>query len=509
MNDMQVREEGTLKKFIMITTALSIFLVLLWAAFFFLTMKNVKENAIVQADAEAEAIMSRIEDELQTIDETLYGLSHYLPLIEMIKKDDRQLFFDLGGEVADSVNDLIGLDHPASIVAVVQTDGDFYRLRGTISNTAMLRIAHMLAQGERNSFYVTTNDMTYIGSVRTVFDHGKEAGHVVLLMEKTRLEYIFSDYAAIDYMGIVLSSKDRILCANREVKFENLDEIRSDSFICKEKTIGLTGLTLFVYAKKEISAKLQGYFLIALPVTILILCCVMTFFVHYWRRKMLEPQEREILETKMRAQQAEIEKERTLMKMLKKQIGAHFTVNTMNVVRALISRGDRDKAIQMCDEMSCLMRYANVPEEYISLMEEFYILEQYVEIMKVRYPNRFSYEAEIDDDFSDIAIPRMLLQPIVENAILYAKASKITVTVQKGEQLRICVADNGLGMTNEKLEELRQRIKEASIQNDPAGIKGIALVNIHKRIQIVYGNAYGIRIESKEGKGTKVWLELR
>ena len=81
--------------------------------------------------------------------------------------------------------------------------------------------------------------------------------------------------------------------------------------------------------------------------------------------------------------------------------------------------GENEKAGLLCDGLSFLLRYANAGDSYISGMEEFFVLEKYVEIMEIRYPDRFTAEIEMEDALEGVELPRMLLQPIVENSILH------------------------------------------------------------------------------------------
>lgn len=493
-------------------TALGFSLVLLWGAFYFLTIQNVKKNAGIQAGVESEAIMSRIEDELQSVEETLYTLAYYARMIELVKNTDPIAFYDNADETAITVEEIIGNDNPTSDIVVFGQNGVYYRIRGKCSNTVLTRIQNILDKGKLNNFYVNGNGITYIGSARKITENGVELGYITLLLDKTKLEYIFTDYSDVDYMGIVLMSKDQILCTNRNVKTDDIERIKRESVIYKEQVIGLTGLTLLVYCENTLSQNLKGYFGIALPVMLVILALLITFYIYYWNKKALKPQERELLESQMKVQEVQLENERTLTGLLKKQISAHFTVNTLTVVRSLINKGEKDEATHMCDELSWLLRYSNAPDELISLMDECYVLEQYVGIMRVRYPNRIIFHAELDDFYEEVYIPRMILQPVIENAIVHGQTGnepiEISLSAEKKQDLVISISDNGKGISAEKLEEIRGSM-EHSNRTSSRGIKGIALVNIQKRIHIACGEGYGININSIMGKGTCVEVKLK
>jgi len=98
--------------------------------------------------------------------------------------------------------------------------------------------------------------------------------------------------------------------------------------------------------------------------------------------------------------------------------------------------GEKEPAAHICDELSTLLRYANAGDEYISLLEEFYVLRQYVGIMQARFPGKI----EEEDYFDEVYVPRMLLQPLVENAIQHGLngAGKVRVSAEKkGEGTKV------------------------------------------------------------------------
>ena len=150
----------------------------------------------------------------------------------------------------------------------------------------------------------------------------------------------------------------------------------------------------------------------------------------------------------------------------------------------------------------------------ILLSEEFYTLEQYLKIMRTRYKGMIDIDIDEEDFFEEILVPRMLLQPIVENAISHGLAGskgKISISAQvTGEDLFIKISDNGKGMSKEKLKEVKKTITDAdSLEiNEPKELRHISLQNIERRIKTESGDGYGIDIESEPGKGTEVTVHL-
>ena len=188
-------------------------------------------------------------------------------------------------------------------------------------------------------------------------------------------------------------------------------------------------------------------------------------------------------------------------------------MNSLNAVRALIKKKENERAEEICDGLCVLLQYANAGDATISLLDEFSVLEQYLAIMRARYPGKFTTSLEFDDALAEVQIPRMLLQPLVENAILHGFQSREGGAIHifcesQPEGILLRVADNGCGMDEETLQALQARLQSQPGDDMAQGLSHVALPNIQKRIQANFGPAYGVRIESRQGKGTTVTVTL-
>lgn len=496
-----MKKLGTLKNLILIISALIISVVSLWVVFYFITVRNVRTNMIEQAVTSSDAILSRIEEELLMIDDTAYELSHYDRISEMLLAKTPMEFFDNGCITSDRAGLIIGDENPADNVVVFNNGGLFYRFRGNLSNTSLKKVYSLLENGKFGAISIQTNGMNYIGNAKRVTEGNETIGYVVLLMDRTHLDKIFSDYSNLEYLRITLSSDDKVLCSNFENVTPDFDNDESSIIFYKEREIGLSGLKLSVFCMDSIPPQVVSYFRISLPITVLILVIILILFILFLKKRMFDPKEKELIETRMKAQEAELSNEKTINALLKKQISAHFTVNTMNAVRALINKGEKAKATEMCDEFSRLLRYANAAEENISLMEEYYILEQYAGIMQKRYPGRFTFFVDIDDSYENIFIPRMLLQPIVENAILHGirdKGGKVSLDTEVGDDLIIRIRNTGSSLSEAELTELKENLRNTDKSME--GLTGVALSNIQRRIRMLCGEKYGISVELEDSE---------
>ncbi len=551
-------KKGLYNKYIISVSALGICLVFLWAFFYLLTIEAARRNIALQAQTGSDTIISGVEEALLSLENTAGLLSKNPELSEAASNTEPLLFYDQCASFLSGTQLLFFNSEKADHIIVYNEDGLFYRLKGSAPNTTLKRIFNRMENSTSRTLSVTSNEKTYIGSFEEIRSGGRKTGYVALLIDQSRLERLLGIYNDLDYLSAVLLSEGQLLCAGRETDITDLEEIRRSAVFMKEKAIGLSGFRLLVYCKSFLSSQFSFFFRLALPLTALILGLVVVFFIRYQNRHMVEPinsviagtrraeasplphtgeetidglvdhvnemllqiedREKALYESRIRIREFELEKERTLIFLLKKQINAHFTVNTLNVVRALINKGEREMAAGICDELSTLLRYANAGEETISLLEEFYVLEQYLGIMQARYPDRLHVEIEADDSFEDVFIPRMLIQPVVENAILHGLAGEegeILITADITDNgITILVRDNGKGMEEEKLREILRDISEkeipASEENIPAsaGVSHIALKNIQRRIRLVCGEQYGLKLSSRPGEGTEVRILL-
>lgn len=127
-------------------------------------------------------------------------------------------------------------------------------------------------------------------------------------------------------------------------------------------------------------------------------------------------------------------------------------------------------------------------------------MQSYFNILQIRYNKRFAYEIDIEDEIQNCMIPKLIMQPLIENAVKYGfeDQEKLTVKIrgyEKQDKLIFSCEDNGAGMSSEQLEDIRLRLQQKENKEGHLG-----LYNIHRRIQLMYGEEYGIYIESENGR---------
>ncbi len=205
----------------------------------------------------------------------------------------------------------------------------------------------------------------------------------------------------------------------------------------------------------------------------------------------------------------EMLKQNIEMKSLQMQINPHFLYNTLDTINWIARMRGIDEIGDMTSALGNLMRYSLSKKDFVTIEEELSHLKNYVEIQNTRYGDRMSISYDIAPDVLDFYIPKLLLQPILENAIVHGVEDKlepahIEVRIYHEEaELFLIVEDDGVGMGQEAIESLMD--PEAASKK---GHTSIGVNNVNRRIQKVFGKNYGLQIQSQLGAGTKVTLRM-
>lgn len=192
---------------------------------------------------------------------------------------------------------------------------------------------------------------------------------------------------------------------------------------------------------------------------------------------------------------------------LQMQINPHYIYNTLASVKWLIWQGNKEKSVQVIDAFIRLLRNTiSNKEEFITLKEEIENLKDYVIINQTRYGNSINVEYYVLPDCEGQKIPKLILQPFVENAFFHAfpQGQKGTISVfacRNEGQLKVEIIDDGIGMDNETVRAL---LNKNDVQKEH--FTGIGVNNVDDRMKLIYGRSYGILIESEKGEGTKITI---
>ena len=196
------------------------------------------------------------------------------------------------------------------------------------------------------------------------------------------------------------------------------------------------------------------------------------------------------------------------VKQLESQFNPHFLFNTLDNIR-FMAKIDANAADKMIVSLSGLLRYSiRDMREEVTVREDLNNIQNYLNILQIRFNKRFAYKMDVADDIMDFLIPKLLLQPLLENAVKYGfnGQEKLTVKIkgyQVQEKLVFVCEDDGAGIDEERLAEI-----QGNLGQDANGSQHYGLYNIHRRIRLMYKGDYGLDINSKKNEGTTVRILL-
>ncbi|MCT2537037.1 sensor histidine kinase [Aquibacillus koreensis] len=215
----------------------------------------------------------------------------------------------------------------------------------------------------------------------------------------------------------------------------------------------------------------------------------------------------------------ELTRSRTELKALQAQINPHFLFNTLDALYWSLEDKEEEELAEHVLAMSELFRYTIThisKSEWVSISEELEHIERYMQIMKMRFGERLTWSKAVSVQWEDVKIPKLLIQPLVENAILHGAGNTshpchVSVNVMKSIQegmITIKVTDNGPGMKPEKIKSIYLSLQEGGVTSIKG--KGIAISNVQKRLHLYYQNEHleGIKIESEKDKGTSISFDI-
>ncbi len=212
-----------------------------------------------------------------------------------------------------------------------------------------------------------------------------------------------------------------------------------------------------------------------------------------------------ILKEQLNSRQKEVE-----FKMLANQINPHFLYNTLETIRMKARAAGSFEVEDLVKILSKIMRRnIEVSDSHVSLKSELQLVEYYLKIQQYRFENRIRFSIDVQCDIENYQILPLLIQPLVENAFVHGLEGRkgggeIKVLIEKTDKMRIHVQDNGLGIKEEKLAEIHKSLEGATVLDSCH----IGISNVNQRIKLRYGKEYGLIINSIQGKGTEVIIEI-
>ena len=536
-------------------------MIIMWFLFYAVINRFLMQQVMRSTEHVSEQIITEMEKSFLNLEEVSFTIKHDEDVKSVLKQDNHSMIVEHAGKVEEKIEQLSRDNMFVDNLIVYNISGDFYRFAGNLDNTSVKYVMQVVERTDLKSHVqIKVEDKKYIGYVSDIYDGSKKIGTLVILTEEAEVYRLFEQVEKNENLRIALAADNQIILSNY-IEYIDKDAltIEQESKYCLYRTVGFTPFGLMV-SYEDSDHYISIIFLVAMVIMALILFAILEVFLYFWRKKFFSPiqsvitevesfeggkgeqlpltgmehfdglvsginemverieqKEQEVFEASFSLQEAELKKQRALIVSLKKQISAHFTVNILNIIKALSVSGENEKAGILCDGLSFLLRYANAGDSFISGMDEFFVLTKYAEIMEVRYPDKFTVDIDIVDELEEIELPRMLLQPIIENSIVHGivggaleHRGEIRVYSEiSDEKVKFIIEDNGCGMSESVLNELRESISNADLNDvEVEGLSHVALANIERRIHSYFGNEFGIEIESEKDKGTRITVVL-
>ncbi|MGN7357129.1 sensor histidine kinase [Paenibacillus sp. SAF-054] len=206
------------------------------------------------------------------------------------------------------------------------------------------------------------------------------------------------------------------------------------------------------------------------------------------------------------------------LQALQSQVNPHFLYNTLDMIYWMLDEQENERLSRVVLSLSQMFRYSSNWEEasQTTLRRELEQIRHYLTIIETRLGGRLRTEISADEAWVDVTLPKMTIQPIIENAVKYGLEPKGALgylkvsTEARGSRFMIRIEDNGAGMDEQTLARIDGMLKhkETSDNSDSGLRRGIGLRNVHDRLVMMFGEAYGLHIDSEYGQGTVVTITI-
>lgn len=220
-----------------------------------------------------------------------------------------------------------------------------------------------------------------------------------------------------------------------------------------------------------------------------------------------ERMDREMNVSRQKMYEAEIAKKQLQVLAYRNQINPHFLYNTFDCIRAMALYYDAEEIAEITMALSHVFRYAVRDENIVKVKEEINYIKEYAKIIEYRFMDKIDVEVTVDEAALRKPIAKLILQPLVENAVFHGLEQKIEggevlvkVKMEKDHYLLLTVEDNGCGIESDKLQQIMATLESKE------STKGVGMANIYQRLKLFYGDALHFTVESTLGQGTKIMI---
>ena len=416
------------------------------------------------------------------------------------------------------------------------------------------RFGNLFCPAEGDHYYYTVAFPIYDLNSE---EYGKQIGTSVFLMKTDGMENMLTDSGANESVGVYLTDgKRQIVAASETAQWHILtDELctTNKTFYVQTQSAGISDWLLV--SRLPVSAlysdtKTGGgtvriaYLIACVMICVFILFCYKKIIQRIHRidefikevasnptarltdsredeisrvihnlNQMLDDKERmnqEIHESQKRMYEIQLAKERVQLLAYRNQINPHFLYNTFECISSMALYYDVEEIAEITMALSKVFRFAIKAENIVTIEQEVEYIREYATIIEYRFMERISVEVDVEEELLQNTIIKLILQPLVENAVFHGLEQKmgdgeVQVTIRRKLEhyIMLLVKDNGCGMDEEKVQQLTRSLRDNSAKS-----KGIGLANIYQRLKLFYGEDVIFEIKSKLGEGTRVMIVL-
>ncbi len=213
--------------------------------------------------------------------------------------------------------------------------------------------------------------------------------------------------------------------------------------------------------------------------------------------------------------EARLAKKRSELAYLKSQVNPHFLYNTLETMKGSALEEGAPNTMEMTRALGQIFRYSIKGDDMVKLSEEFNIITSYMKIQQIRFNGRIKVQYEFSEEALHVMIPKMIIQPVVENAVFHGLEAKVgDGSLRIGAEIdedvvSIWVKDDGVGIDLQKLDEINASLSDTHGKREiDSDNRHMGLFNVNNRIRLAFGEHYGLRLASSPGAGTEVILKI-
>ncbi len=227
----------------------------------------------------------------------------------------------------------------------------------------------------------------------------------------------------------------------------------------------------------------------------------------------LHRMDNEVYQGQLREYEQKIQLKNTEMRALQAQINPHFLYNTLNTIACIAEVYDREEIAEVSHALSRMLQYSITGGVEAEVAEELAHLQAYMSVVNTRFPMKYNLLLSVPEEMLHMRFMKLVFQPIVENAVNHGFPGEEEGEIQvramlEGDGVSFSFADNGIGMDQSKLEQVRSSLTRLEKEGEEHASKSIGLRNVYNRLRMMYGDRFDMQIESKLDEGTLIYIRI-